>query len=78
MAFVDFAGDREYITPAIFEGNPQAHLFLIDYARRRRIKLWGTARVVEGDEALMNGLMPQGYRARPEQVLLFTVAASGR
>ena len=75
MAFVDFAGNRQYITQGNLEGNPQAHLFLIDYARRRRIKLWGTARVVEGDEALMNGLMPQGYRARPEQVLLFTVTA---
>ena len=42
---------------------------------RRRIKVWGTARVVEGDEALLRRLMPEGYRARPEQVVLFTVTA---
>jgi len=47
----------------------------MDYAHRRRVKLWGTARVVEDDPALMRSLMPQGYRAKPEQVILFTIAA---
>ena len=75
IGFVDFAGNRQYITQGNLEENPQAHLFLIDYARQRRIKLWGTARVVEGDDALVKSLMPAGYRARPEQVLLFNVTA---
>ena len=75
IAFVDFVGNRQYITQGNLEENPRAHLFLIDYAHRRRIKLWGTARVVEGDEPLLRHLMPQGYRAKPEQVVLFTVTA---
>lgn len=75
IAFVDFAGNRQYITQGNLEENPKAQLFLIDYAHRRRIKVWGTARVVGGDEALLRRLMPQGYRARPEQVVLFTVTA---
>lgn len=75
IACVDFAGNRQYITQGNLAENPKAHLFLIDYTRQRRIKLWGTARVVEGDAALVERLMPQGYRARPEQVLLFTVLA---
>ena len=75
IAFADFAGNRQYITQGNLEENPKAHLFLIDYANRRRIKIWGTARVVEGDEALVRRLMPVDYRARPEQVLLFTVTA---
>jgi predicted pyridoxine 5'-phosphate oxidase superfamily flavin-nucleotide-binding protein len=75
IAFVDFAGNRQYITQGNLEENPKAHLFLIDYAHRRRIKVWGMARVVEGDEALLRRLMPEGYRARPEQVVLFTVTA---
>lgn len=75
IAFVDFAGNRQYITQGNLEENPKAHLFLIDYARRRRIKVWGTARVVEADEALVRRLMPEGYRARPEQVVLFNVNA---
>lgn len=75
IAFADFAGNRQYITQGNLADNPQAHLFLIDYANRRRIKLWGRARVVEGDAALQARLMPSGYRARAEQVLLFTVTA---
>jgi predicted pyridoxine 5'-phosphate oxidase superfamily flavin-nucleotide-binding protein len=55
--------------------NPKAHLFLIDYAQRQRIKIWGEARVVEGDAELTARLMPQGYKSRPEQVLVFTVSA---
>lgn len=75
IGFADFVGNRQYITQGNLEENPKAQLFLIDYARRRRIKVWGTARVVEGDEALLQRLMPAGYRARPEQVVLFTVTA---
>jgi uncharacterized protein len=75
IGFADFAGNRQYITQGNLEENPKAHLFLIDYAKRRRIKIWGTARVVEGDKALVQRLMPADYRARPEQVLLFTVTA---
>jgi predicted pyridoxine 5'-phosphate oxidase superfamily flavin-nucleotide-binding protein len=47
----------------------------MDYAHRRRVKIWGEARVVEDDPALTRSLMPQGYKARPEQVILFTIAA---
>lgn len=75
IALVDFAGNRQYITQGNLQENPKAHLFLIDYARQRRIKVWGMARVVEDDEALVRRLMPKGYRARPEQVILFTVTA---
>ena len=75
LGFADFAGNRQYITQGNLEENPKAHLFLIDYANRRRIKIWGTARVVEGDDTLLRKLMPADYRARPEQVLLFAVAA---
>ncbi len=75
IGFADFAGNRQYITQGNLQDNPKAQLFLLDYANRRRIKIWGTARVVEGDEALMQSLMPADYRARPEQVLLFTVTA---
>jgi uncharacterized protein len=75
LAFADFAGNRQYISQGNLADNPKAFLFLIDYAHRRRIKIWGEARVVEGDDALLAKLMPEGYAARPEQVMLFTVAA---
>jgi predicted pyridoxine 5'-phosphate oxidase superfamily flavin-nucleotide-binding protein len=75
LAFVDYAGNKQYISAGNLSENPKAHMFLMDYANRQRIKIWGEARVVEGDEALIARLMPQGYKARPEQVILFTVTA---
>lgn len=78
LAFADFAGNRQYITQGNLAENPRAFLFLMDYARRRRTKIWGRARVVEGDAALLEQLMPKGYAARPEQVVLFEVLAWDR
>jgi predicted pyridoxine 5'-phosphate oxidase superfamily flavin-nucleotide-binding protein len=75
VAFVDFAGNRQYITQGNLAENPKAYLFLMDYAQRRRVKVWGQARVVEDDAELTASLMPQGYKARAEQVILFTVTA---
>jgi len=75
LAFADYRGNRQYITTGNLAGNDRAFLFLMDYAERRRVKIWGRARVVEDDPALLARLMPEGYRARPEQVLLFTVEA---
>src|SRR5262249_2498889 len=75
LGFVDPAGTRQYITQGNLADNPKALLFLIDYAHRERVKIWGTARVLERDSELVAKLMPEGYRARPEQVILFTVSA---
>ncbi|HEY7247988.1 MAG TPA: pyridoxamine 5'-phosphate oxidase family protein [Xanthobacteraceae bacterium] len=75
IGFVDFSGNRQFITQGNLADNHKAHLFLIDYTQRRRIKLWGEARVVEGDTDLTAKLMPAGYKARAEQAILFTVAA---
>jgi predicted pyridoxine 5'-phosphate oxidase superfamily flavin-nucleotide-binding protein len=75
LAFADYGGNRQYITQGNLSENPKAYIFLIDYAHRRRVKIWGEARVVEDDPVLLRSLMPQGYRARPEQVILFKVAA---
>jgi predicted pyridoxine 5'-phosphate oxidase superfamily flavin-nucleotide-binding protein len=75
LGFADFSGNRQYITQGNLADNPKAHLFLIDYAHRQRVKIWGEARVVEGDDDLTARLMPEGYKARAEQVILFTVSA---
>jgi len=75
LAFVDFAGNRQYISTGNLTENPKAHLFLIDYRQRRRVKIWGEARMVEATPELLARLMPEDYRANPEQVLLFTVRA---
>ena len=75
IAFVDFAGNRQYISSGNLCNNPKAHLFLMNYAHRQRIKIWGEAQVVEGDAALIAQLMPGDYKARAEQVIIFTVKA---
>ncbi|MEY9179777.1 putative pyridoxine 5'-phosphate oxidase superfamily flavin-nucleotide-binding protein [Bradyrhizobium sp. USDA 326] len=75
LAFTDYAGNQQFITQGNLSENPKAYIFVMDYAHRRRVKIWGEARIVEDDEALTTSLMPKGYRARPEQVILFKIAA---
>jgi uncharacterized protein len=75
LGFADFAGNRQYITLGNLTENPKAFIFLIDYRNRQRIKMWGEARVVEDDQELIKTLKPDGYWARVEQALVFTVSA---
>jgi len=75
LAFADYSGNRQYISQGNLSENRKAQLFLMDYAHRRRVKIWGEARVVDDDPALLQSLMPQGYKARPEQVILFRISA---
>jgi uncharacterized protein len=75
LGFADFKGNRQYITTGNLAENPKAYIFIMDYAQRRRVKLWGRARVVEDDPALLARLWPEGYRAREEQAILFELEA---
>jgi predicted pyridoxine 5'-phosphate oxidase superfamily flavin-nucleotide-binding protein len=75
LGFADFAGNRQYITLGNLTENPKAFIFLIDYRNRQRVKMWGVARIVEDDPELIKRLKPDGYRARVEQAILFTVSA---
>ncbi len=75
LGFADYRGNRQYITLANLSENDRAFLFLLDPARRQRIKIWGRARVVENDPALIERLFDQGYKACPERAILFTIEA---
>ena len=75
IGFVDYSGNRQFVTQGNLQENARAFIFVMDYAHRRRVKIWGEARVVEGDAELVAKLMPEGYGARPEQVILFPVTA---
>jgi len=75
LGFADFAGNRQYITLGNLTENPKAFIFLLDYRNHQRIKIWGEARVLEDDPELIKKLKPDGYRARVEQAILFTVSA---
>lgn len=75
LGFADYRGNRQYITLANLSENDRAFLFLLDPARRQRIKLWGRARIVENDPGLVQRLFDGRYKARPERALLFTIEA---
>lgn len=75
LGFIDFSGNRQFISSGNLIENPKAHLFLIDYRHRSRVKIWGEARTDEATPDLLGRLMPAGYKAKPEQVLMFKVSA---
>jgi uncharacterized protein len=73
LAFADFSGNRQYISTGNLDENPHAMIFIMDYRSRHRVKIWGTAKVVENDDALIEQLMPDNYVARPEAAIVFTL-----
>ncbi len=75
LAFADFTGNRQYITAGNLSENDKAYIFLMDYANRRRIKIWGRARVVDEDAGLLKRLAGAGYEAVPEQAVVFEIEA---
>ncbi|SFH73794.1 pyridoxamine 5'-phosphate oxidase family protein [Planctomicrobium piriforme] len=75
LGFADFGGNRQYITLGNLSENPKAFLFLMDYANSHRVKVWGTAKVVEGDAALEERLRDPEYPGKVERAILFTVEA---
>lgn len=75
LAFADFAGNRQYITIGNLSENKQAFLFLMDYPSQTRVKIWGTAEVVENDPRLVKQLSDPSYKGKPERVIRFHVEA---
>ena len=75
LAFADFSGNRQYITMGNLAENNKAFIFLMDYPSQTRIKIWGTAEVVEDDPGLLKELTDPAYRGRSERVIHFRVEA---
>jgi len=75
LAFADFVGNAQYISIGNLDENNKAFLFLMDYPNRRRIKIWGTAQVVEDDDELLTRLVDADYRGKPARAFLLQVEA---
>jgi len=75
LAFADFGGNRQYISAGNLSENDQVSIFLMDYPNRRRVKIWGRARVVDNDDALMKEVADEAYAAKPERVIVIKVDA---
>lgn len=75
LAFADFKGNRQYISLGNVVENDRAHMFLMDYANRKRVKIWGRIRIVEDDAELLASVAPGGCDARAERVFVFAITA---
>ena len=74
LGFADFSGNKQYVTAGNLEENPKAFIFLMDYADRRRIKIWGEARIVEDDVELLARLVDPAYAAKVERAIVFSLS----
>jgi predicted pyridoxine 5'-phosphate oxidase superfamily flavin-nucleotide-binding protein len=75
LGFADFGGNQQYITLGNLSENPKAFIFLMDYIDLRRIKLWGRARVVENDSALVERLRDAEDPSLADRAILFEIEA---
>ncbi|PTR01402.1 hypothetical protein C8P68_101636 [Mucilaginibacter yixingensis] len=77
LAFVDFSGNKQYITAGNIETNPKVALIMISYPHRARLKLYAKARIVQLDDdpALFDLIDPSEYKHRPERMLVLDVQA---
>lgn len=77
IAYADFRGNRQYLSVGNLKGDDRVSLILVDYPNRRRLKVWGHARIVERaeDPALVDSLHDPAYRAKPERAVVITLAA---
>ncbi|MEQ8667935.1 MAG: pyridoxamine 5'-phosphate oxidase family protein [Pirellulales bacterium] len=75
LAFADFGGNQQYLSVGNLSENSKAFLFLMDYENQRRVKVWGRARVVDGDDQLNSELSDPSYPAAVECAIVFAIEA---
>ena len=75
LAFADYSGNQQFISLGNLTENKKAYIFLMDYTRQTRIKLWGTAEFIEDDGKLLASVVDADYQANPQRVLRFHLEA---
>ena len=75
LAFADFRGNRQYLSVGNLNSSGKAMLFLLDQARRMRLKIWATGEVVQPEEPLASRLIDPAYRGKVERLIVFTIQA---
>jgi uncharacterized protein len=77
IGFADFKGNRQYISVGNLNANARISIILMDYPNRRRLKIWGTTRIVHMEDApeILAKLEMTEYRARVERGILIQVEA---
>ena len=75
LGFADLGGNKQFISTGNLTENPKVFLFLMDYPNRQRVKIWGTASVVEDDPALLDRLTVPDQPGKVERAVLIRVEA---
>lgn len=77
IAYADYRGNRQYLSVGNLSGDSRISLILMDYPNRRRLKIWGRVRIIEGDDAadILSTLHDPAYVGRPERAILISVEA---
>lgn len=77
IGFADFRGNRQYLSVGNINADDRISMILMDYPRRRRLKLWGRARIVHESEQpeIISALEDPAYRARIERAIVITIEA---
>lgn len=77
IAYADFRGNRQYLSDGNLAGDDRISLILMDYANRRRLKVWGRAKLIDiaSDPDLVARLHDPSYKARPERAVVIAIEA---
>jgi predicted pyridoxine 5'-phosphate oxidase superfamily flavin-nucleotide-binding protein len=77
VAFADFRGNGQYISAGNFNAIKKTVLFLMDYTKQQRLKIWAEAEVFHADDnpELLEKVQLPGYEATVERVFTFKVHA---
>ena len=75
LGFADFKGNLQYISVGNLTDNNRVFLFLMDYAHRRRLKIWGRAEAIDSDSELLAELVVPNYTAEVERGIIIKIDA---
>ncbi|WP_193170733.1 pyridoxamine 5'-phosphate oxidase family protein [Nisaea nitritireducens] len=78
IGYADFRGNRQYLSVGNMSGNDKVAMILMDYANRRRLKLWARAKILHHEDApdMLERLQLPEYRARVERAVVLTIEAT--
>jgi predicted pyridoxine 5'-phosphate oxidase superfamily flavin-nucleotide-binding protein len=77
IAFVDFSGNKQYISVGNLATNSHVALIMISYPHQARLKMYAQARIIHLDEnpGLFDEIDPHDYKHKPERMVVLEIQA---
>lgn len=77
IGFIDFSGNKQYISVGNFATNNKVALIMMDYPARSRLKIFAKAEIIElqDNPELLSRLDLGDYQYRPERMMIFHIEA---